>query len=79
MTAGRPVDALPLLQEADRFWSDFDPHNRWAGEAALWLGRCYVALGRRSQTRPALSQASRILSRSPISTDAKLLQLAQRQ
>ena len=46
MRRSQPALALPLLEEADRFWRDFDPDNPGAGEAALWLGRAYRALGR---------------------------------
>jgi tetratricopeptide (TPR) repeat protein len=67
------ADALPLLQNADRFWRDFDSENRWAGEAALWLGRCQLALGRSTEAQAALSRAERILRRSPIPSDLRLL------
>ncbi len=70
------ADALPLLEKADRFWRDFDPDNRSAGDAALWLGRCNKALGRRSEARDALGRAESILAGSPIPGDLKLLQLA---
>jgi serine/threonine-protein kinase len=69
---GRPDEALPLLQEADAFWRDFDPENRWSGEAAWWLGRCYAALGRSADARPVLRRARSILARSPIPGDARL-------
>jgi tetratricopeptide (TPR) repeat protein len=69
--------ALPLLEKADSFWRDFDPENRWAGEAALWLGRCYLALGRGADAHPTLRRAEKILARSAIPADAKLLMLAQ--
>ena len=39
------VDALQCAQKADVFWRDFDPDNRWAGEAALWLGRALSGAG----------------------------------
>lgn len=70
------TNALPLLEKADLFWRDFDPENRWAGEAALWLGRCYLALGRSADAHAALSRAEKILARSPIPADIKLLKLA---
>ena len=34
---GRAADALPPLEEAAAFWHAFDPHSRWAGEAASAL------------------------------------------
>ena len=47
MAAGQPAEALPLFQEADGFWRDFDPNNRSAGEAASGsddaLSRCAAA------------------------------------
>jgi tetratricopeptide (TPR) repeat protein len=73
---GRPDRALPLLEEADRFWRDFDPETRWAGEAALWLGRAYAQVGRAAEAKATLSRAKTILSRSPIQTDASLVRLA---
>ena len=70
--------ALPLLEKADSFWHDFDADNRWAGEAALWLGRCYLALGRSADARAALGRAAKILARSPIPGDIELVKLAQK-
>ncbi|HTE39770.1 MAG TPA: serine/threonine-protein kinase, partial [Steroidobacteraceae bacterium] len=29
-------DALPLIEEADRFWQTYDARSRWGGEAAYW-------------------------------------------
>jgi hypothetical protein len=37
------------LERADAFWRGFDAGNRASGEAALWLGRCRLALDRRSE------------------------------
>jgi hypothetical protein len=65
-----------LLEEADAFWRRFDADNRWAGDAALWLGRCYADLDRHAEARAVLARAARILSRSPIPSDAKLVRLA---
>jgi len=66
--------AAALLQEADVFWQTFEPENHSAGEAALWLGRSYVLLGRRGEGTAALSRAVGILSRSP--RGATLVRLA---
>jgi tetratricopeptide (TPR) repeat protein len=73
---GRAAHALPSLEMADAFWRDFDPDNRWAGETALWLGRCYLAVGRTAEGNAALKRAQKLLSRSPIASDAELLRLA---
>jgi tetratricopeptide (TPR) repeat protein len=69
-------EALPLLEKADSFWRDFDAENRWAGEAALRLGHCYLALGRRADAQAALNRAARLLAASPIPADAELVKLA---
>jgi serine/threonine-protein kinase len=71
-----PADALAFLQEADAFWRNFDPQNRWAGEAAFWLGRCYRALGRVEEADAALARATAVLSLSPLPPDAALVQAA---
>jgi tetratricopeptide (TPR) repeat protein len=73
---GNGAEALPLLEEAERFWREFDAESRWAGEAALWLGRGYAALGRPGEAAAALARARRILSRSSIPADARLARLA---
>ena len=77
MGQGDNAGALSFLEEAHRFWSGFDADNRWAGEAALWLGLCHAALGRADDARPMLARATRILSRSPFQSDAALLRTAQ--
>jgi serine/threonine-protein kinase len=71
-----PREAAALLEQADRFWREFDPENRWAGEAALWLGQAQAAAGRRREAGAALARAERILSRSPLPADATLVKLA---
>jgi len=76
MGRDRPADAYPLLQAADTFWREFDADNRWAGEAALWLGRCHLALERSADAHAALNRAEKILARSPIPTDIELMKLA---
>jgi eukaryotic-like serine/threonine-protein kinase len=40
MAGGRLAAARPLLDEAHRFWRDFDSQAREAREARLWLSRC---------------------------------------
>ena len=68
--------ALDSARSASLFWRDFEPDNRSAGEAALWLGRCYQALGRKAEAAEALGRAQHLLARSPVPADLKLLQLA---
>jgi len=58
----RPMDAIPLLERADAFWREFEPDNPWGGEAALWLGRCHLALGRNAEARQALQRADKLSS-----------------
>ena len=70
------LEALQSAEQADRVWRDFDSESRWAGEAALWLGRAQLALGREAEAIEALNRAERLLSRSPIPSDVKLLELA---
>ena len=74
----RPADALPFLQEADAFWRTFEDESRWAGEASLWLGLAYKALGRDADAGLALARARTRLSRSKMPSDAKLLELIDR-
>jgi serine/threonine-protein kinase len=66
------AQALPLLEQADAFWSQFQPANRWAGEAAYWLGRCHAALGQSAAARAALARAAQILEGSPLAGDREL-------
>jgi len=60
--AGRPMDAFALLARADAFWRGFEPDNRSGGEAALWLGRCQLSLGRNAEARDALRRAAKLLA-----------------
>ncbi len=76
LESNEPSVALPTLSEADAYWRDFDPGNRMAGEAALWLGRCYATLGRTNEADEALRRAEKVLSGSSIAMDADLAQLA---
>jgi tetratricopeptide (TPR) repeat protein len=73
---GNYEKALQLTQQVDRFWRDFNADSRWAGEAALWLGRCYLALGRSADAHAALHRAETVLSHSPLPGDSKLIKLA---
>ena len=73
---GRAADALPSLEKAHTFWREFAPDNRGAGEAALWLGHCLLALDRKDEAHAALNRAGRLLAASPIPADAELVKLA---
>jgi tetratricopeptide (TPR) repeat protein len=78
MQRGKFIEALPTLQKADAFWREFAPQTRWAGEAALWLGRCLLALDRTREGRTELSRATALLASSPLPADAELVELARR-
>jgi len=73
LAEGRTAEALTLLERADAFWREFDGGSRWAGEAALWLGRTHAKLGRVAESRAAFSRARTILLRSRMPLDARLL------
>jgi tetratricopeptide (TPR) repeat protein len=76
LLGGENTMALQCAQKADDVWRDFDPESRWAGEAALWLGRAHLAVGRNAEAREALSRAERLLAGSPLPCDVTLLQFA---
>lgn len=76
LAAGNAAQALALLRQADSFWREFDAANRWAGEAAFWLGRCHAALGDAEEARKVDARARQALSRSPLPADAELLRRA---
>jgi tetratricopeptide (TPR) repeat protein len=73
LAVGDPERALEHLQQADAFWREFDADNRWAGEAAAWLGRCLAALGRADEASAASERARPSLHPSPFPADTELL------
>ena len=73
LQASEPAEALRALQAADAYWRERRPDSRWAGEAALWLGRAHLALGQRAEARAALARASKLLSSSSIPADVALM------
>jgi len=75
---GRASKALAYLEEADLFWKDFDPENRWAGEVSLWLSECYASLGRLEEAEEARKRARRILSLSADPADARLVSIVEK-
>jgi serine/threonine-protein kinase len=76
MSEGRAGEVLPLLEQADAFWREFDAGNRWAGEAALRLAQCYASLGRHAEARAAFARARAALEGSPYPADAAVTRLA---
>jgi eukaryotic-like serine/threonine-protein kinase len=76
MRRGEFALALPDLQRVDAYWREGRPDSRWAGEAALWLGRAHLALGQRAEARAALDRAAKLLGHSKIPADQALMRLA---
>jgi serine/threonine-protein kinase len=73
LARGESARALAHLEEAEAYWREVSPESRWAGEAAFWLGRCYEELERTDDARKAIARGARILSRSSLPRDARLL------
>jgi tetratricopeptide (TPR) repeat protein len=76
LALGDATAALEVLQQADDFWLEFDARNRWAGEAAYWLGASQRALGHSGEANAAFARAAKILVTSPIAADATLVAAA---
>jgi tetratricopeptide (TPR) repeat protein len=72
----RATEALPLIEEADRFWQSYDANIRWAGEAAYWHGTTLLATGKKKEAHDRLARAAEVLKKSPISSDTKLAEAA---
>ena len=73
LQASEPAEALRAVQAADAYWRGRRPDSRWAGEAALWLGRTHLALGQRAEARAALARGAKLLSSSSIPADVALM------
>ncbi len=73
LQAAEPAEALRAVQAADAYWGERGPDSRWAGEAALWLGRTHLALGQRAEGRAALARAAKLLASSSIPADVALM------
>jgi serine/threonine-protein kinase len=73
LSLGNATQAQSFFATANSFWREFDPTSRWAGEALLWSGSCEKQLGRDEEAAKSLAAAIKILSRSPIPSDARLL------
>jgi tetratricopeptide (TPR) repeat protein len=65
MLRNAPSRAIEHFTRSDAFWREFDGGSRSAGEAALWLGRCQLALGRKKEGLDALRRAEGLLATSP--------------
>ncbi len=76
MSRGEAAAALSELQRVDAYWRERQPASRWAGEAALWLGRAHLALGHRTEARAAFERAAHLLAHSKIPADQALMKLA---
>jgi tetratricopeptide (TPR) repeat protein len=63
LAAGRAVEALPLLEQAGRFWDRFAPESRWAADASDTLARCYARLGRTADARLATARSRAVSAR----------------
>jgi serine/threonine-protein kinase len=72
LARGAAAEARTSLAQADKFWQEFDARNRWAAEAAFWLGRCDRALGRSAAAEHSLQRATAIFAASPLEADRKL-------
>jgi hypothetical protein len=69
----RPREALPLLLEAESFWTDFDAASRWAGLTHFWLAQVYLALDQQADAARSLAQAENVLADSAFPSDQRLL------
>lgn len=68
--------ALEELTRAHLFWKEFSPQNRYAGEAAFWLGEVLRAAGRDAEAAEAYTHAVRALAGSRLRVDQEHLRLA---
>jgi tetratricopeptide (TPR) repeat protein len=77
LAEGNAERALQGFVEVDQFWRKFDDSNRFAGEAAYWLGRGLDRAGRNADAGVAFARARTILSRSPFQSDRRLVETIQ--
>ena len=66
MQNGDVAGARKFAEQADGFWSQRDPFNPWAGEAAYWLGRTLEAAGDRATGSVVFRRASKALRTSSL-------------
>jgi eukaryotic-like serine/threonine-protein kinase len=78
LARGQVAEALSSVEQADRFWLEFDPEGRWSGEAAFWLARCHEMLSHGAQAQASYARAARLLARSNYPGDAELALQASR-
>lgn len=76
LALGERDAALDNLEQADRFWREFDPKSRWGGKAALWIGRAQAEAGRRAEAQESFRRAAELLASSPLRSDHELALLA---
>jgi serine/threonine-protein kinase len=72
LARGESRAAVELAARADAFWREFDPANRWAGEAAYWYALALRADGAQTQAREPQQRAAHILAASRFSGDRLL-------
>jgi serine/threonine protein kinase len=70
--------AVQSLSTANRFWQSFDPTNRHAGLAALYLAQALWAQGEKRAGEQALHQADALLLHSAFPSDRALLESVKR-
>jgi serine/threonine-protein kinase len=69
----RDADSLSLFAAADKFWNEFAPTTRWAGEAAYWHGRALLTAGQNAQALQRLQAAVTVLGKPGGPQNAALL------
>ncbi len=66
-------EAVQALSSADNFWRSFDPKNRYAGRAKLFLAQALWAQGEKHAATDALHTADGLLGNSVFAEDRDLL------
>ena len=61
---GRLEEALPLFENASRFWTQFDATNAFAGEAAFWYGTALMMKRNEPLASQQLAQGAKLLAAS---------------
>lgn len=66
LAAGRPAQALALLDPLVQAWADAHRDSDWHGQALHWRGVAQSQLGRQAQAQADRAAAARLLRRSPV-------------